>query len=217
MSSENPALVDGRVSRRRLSLSSFALLLMLVVWPVGIAKADDAVEARNFIESLADKAIKTLAIKGISRTERSVRFRKLLTRNFDIKTIGRWVLGRFWRHASSAQKKEYLKLFENLIVGTYADRFERYAGEKLVIVKTLSQSDKDMVVYTKIARQTSDAPLKVDWRVRRRGGNLAIVDIIVEGVSMGQTQRSEFASAIRRDGGLDGFIAELKKRVDERS
>jgi phospholipid transport system substrate-binding protein len=81
----------------------------------------------------------------------------------------------------------------------------------------LSLSDKDVLVYTKIVRPTSDALLKVDWRVRRRGGNLAIVDVIVQGVSMGQTQRSEFASAIRRDGGLDGFIAELKKRVDKPS
>ena len=84
-------------------------------------------------------------------------------------------------------------------------------------MKALSQSDKDVVVYTKIARPTSEALLMVDWRVRRRGGNFAIVDVIVEGVSMGQTQRSEFASSIRRDGGLDGFIAELKKRVDSQS
>ncbi len=217
MFSENPAFIDNRRIRRPLSFAFGVLILMQLVLPFGLAKADDAVDARNFIETLADQTIQTLAVKGISRTERVARFRKLLTRNFDIETIGRWVLGRFWRHANIAQKKEYLKLFENLIVGTYADRFERYAGEKLLIVKALSQSDKDVVVYTKIARPTSEAPLKVDWRVRLRGGNFVIVDVIVEGVSMGQTQRSEFASAIRRDGGLDGFIAELKKRVDSQS
>jgi phospholipid transport system substrate-binding protein len=217
MSSQYSALIDSLASRRQFSFAFGALILMLLVFPFGATKADDAVNARNFIETHAEHTLQTLTVKGISRTERVARFRKLLTRNFDIETIGRWVLGRYWRRANIAQQKQYLKHFENLIVGTYADRFERYAGEKLVIVKALSQSDKDVVVYTKIARPTSEALLMVDWRVRRRGGNFAIVDVIVEGVSMGQTQRSEFASSIRRDGGLDGFIAELKKRVDSQS
>jgi ABC-type transporter MlaC component len=38
---------------------------------------------------------------------------------------------------------------------------------------------------------------------------------MAEGVSMGQTQRSEFSSVIRNNGGtIDGLLAELSKRAN---
>ncbi|HJO97653.1 MAG TPA: ABC transporter substrate-binding protein [Rhodospirillales bacterium] len=46
-----------------------------------------------------------------------------------------------------------------------------------------------------------------------RNGSYLIIDVMVEGVSMGQTQRSEFASVIRRNGGeVKGLIAKLRDR-----
>jgi phospholipid transport system substrate-binding protein len=57
-------------------------------------------------------------------------------------------------------------------------------------------------------------PLKVNWRVRARGENFKIIDIIVEGISMGQTQRSEFASVIRQNGGdIENLLSLLRKRL----
>ena len=53
--------------------------------------------------------------------------------------------------------------------------------------------------------------VQVDWRVRNKGGSYKIVDVLVAGVSMSVTQRSDFASVIQRGGGnVDALIAELK-------
>ncbi|MDP6403471.1 MAG: N-acetylneuraminate synthase family protein, partial [SAR202 cluster bacterium] len=45
-----------------------------------------------------------------------------------VETIGQFVLGRYWRKATEAERREYLKLFEDLIVETYVDRFTKYTG-----------------------------------------------------------------------------------------
>jgi len=59
-------------------------------------------------------------------------------------------------------------------------------------------------------------PLKVDWRVRSKGGTYTIIDVMVEGISMIMTQKSEFSSFIKSSGGeFKNLLAELKKRVDE--
>jgi phospholipid transport system substrate-binding protein len=43
---------------------------------------------------------------------------------------------------------------------------------------------------------------------------MKIVDVYVEGVSLGQTQRSEFASVIRNTGGkVAGLLDEMRRRV----
>jgi phospholipid transport system substrate-binding protein len=56
-------------------------------------------------------------------------------------------------------------------------------------------------------------PLKVDWRIRERGdGDLVAIDVIIEGISLVVTQRSEFSAVIERSG-MDGLLAELRQRV----
>jgi phospholipid transport system substrate-binding protein len=48
--------------------------------------------------------------------------------------------------------------------------------------------------------------------LRRAADNFAIVDIVVEGVSMGVTQRSVLASAIQERGGVNGLIEALRTK-----
>ena len=61
---------------------------------------------------------------------------------------------------------------------------------------------------------TTSKPLRVIWRLRQRDGHYRIIDLMVEGVSLVQTQRQEFVSFIRANGGnVDKLIAELKQRT----
>ena len=100
-------------------------------------REDPGKNAEQFISGLADQAVEALTNTDISKQDRAKRFRVMLTDNFAIKTIARWVLGRHWKKASDAEKTEYLHLFEELLVVTYVDRFSSYSGESLKIVKSL--------------------------------------------------------------------------------
>ncbi len=55
--------------------------------------------------------------------------------------------------------------------------------------------------------------MAVDWRVRQVGGGYKVVDILVEGVSMALTQRSDFASVIQRGGGdIEVLLEQLRQK-----
>lgn len=203
------------VTRRKL-LAGWAVLALAASGFPGAVRAEGFTDdARIFIESLAEQAIESLTRGNVPRPERVVRFRAILDKYFDVKTIGRWVLGRHWKKATEDERAEYLELFEQLLVDTYVDRFTEYAGKNpLSVTKTLAKKGSDIIVYSNIERSEGGKPVRVDWRVRARGGEFKIVDIMVEGISMGQTQRSEFASVIRRNGGkIDGLLSELRKRA----
>lgn len=173
---------------------------------------DADARAGKFIEALADKAIAALTEEAVSREDRETRFRGLLDEHFAVDTIGRWVLGRYWNSASEAERREYLDLFEELIVVTYVDRFNSYSGEQLTVSRTVPATGGDLLVNSQIARPAGGEPLDVVWRVRDYGGQFKIVDVIVAGVSMGQTQRAEFASVIRRTGGqVEGLLGKLRE------
>ncbi len=179
------------------------------------ARADDFGDgAKKFIEILTSDAISMLTVENISKTERADLFRRLMNKNFAIKGIAKFVLGRHWRKATEPEKKEYLQLFEDLLVVTYADRFSKYSGEKLLVNNSEVRGKGDALVHTIMIRVDGAKPLKVAWRVRGKDGIYKIVDIMVEGISMVVTQKSEFASFLKQnDGSLGALLSELRKRI----
>lgn len=201
--------------RRTMLSVLFAAFVAVAVPPVQALADHDGQGPTAFIEGLADEAVKALTDKDTTREERVVRFRSLLNHNFNVPLIGKWVLGRHWRSANPAEKAEYMSLFEDLIVITYVEYFDQYSGEALKVVKTITDPGKDSVIYTHLMRPSGDA-IRVDWRVRQDNESFKIIDVYVEGSSMGQTQRSQFASLIRKNGGkLEGLIKALRSKVAE--
>lgn len=207
-----------RISSFELSRRSIiASALMLAICPGfarGAVAADDSQQAQAFIETLVDKAIRDLTPGDLSREERISRARTLLNENFALPTIARFVLGASWRTSSDAQRAEFVSVFKEFIVLSYVDRFARYSGEKLVITKTVTDAASgDVIVQSQVDRPGNQS-VNVGWRVRKIGGVFQIVDVIVEGVSMGQTQRSEFASVIRNNNGsVDALMDEMRARI----
>jgi phospholipid transport system substrate-binding protein len=191
------------------------LLLGLFLLPDHARSDEKADQAGKFIANLAEEAVDALTEPDISREERETRFKKFLNEHFAVNTIGQWVLGRYWRMATLEQRKEYLNLFEQMLVVTYVSRFQRYSGETLNVQKTLvDDKSGDAMVFSELKRRDGQAVASVGWRLRSMGDSLKIVDVLVEGVSMGQTQRSDFASVIRRHGGeIEGLLAEMRDRV----
>lgn len=203
-------------NRRRIpeALVGLALIVALAV-PAGGASASELEErADKFIRSLAGQAIESLTKKGTSREVRIQRFRELFNENFAVRSIGKFVLGRHWRKATDAEKTEYMGLFEDLMVISYVDTFQRYAGENLSVTRTRPDKAKIVTVFTDIVRPGATKPAKVLWRVGDSGDSLKILDVIVEGISLGQTLRADFGSIIRRkQGRVAGLIKELRLKT----
>jgi phospholipid transport system substrate-binding protein len=192
-----------------------ALSTLLISVHYASVRADDFTDgAEKFIVSLADDAISSLTSKSLTEKERQKQFRVLLNSYFDINGIGKWALGRYWRKTSKSERSEYLVLFENLIVSTYANRFSQYTKEKLT-VKGSSSRGKFALVKSQI-NGGKEKPIRIEWRVTFPDGNYKIFDIVVEGVSMVRTQRSEFSSVIRRNGGkISVLLAALRKKTNK--
>ena len=205
------------MAKMKLATRAIATLVTLSILLISVhyasVRADDFTNgAEQFIKSLADDATSSLTSETLTEKERQKQFRGLLNSYFDINGIGKWVLGRYWRKTSKNERLEYLVLFENLVVGTYANRFNKYKKEKLT-VKSSSRRGKFALVKSQI-NGGKEKPIRIEWRVTRPNVNYKIFDIVIEGVSMIRTQRSEFSSVIRRNGGkVSVLLAALRKKT----
>jgi len=191
------------------AFSGAVLLALGVTAPASATDLEGGSEA--FVKSLAEKAINSLASKDAERAERIQRFREMFTENFAVNSIGKFVLGRYWKKTSDDERKEYLSLFEDLMVVSYVDRFAQYAGESLKVTKTRGENKNTATVFSEIERPGGAKAIRVNWRVGTNGTIYKILDVVVEGTSMSNTLRSDFGSIIRKNGGkVAGLIVELR-------
>ncbi len=174
--------------------------------------------AGKFIQDLGNNAIAIIKDKSLTQDQRDSKYRDLLHAAFDLPTIGHFVIGRAWNTATPEQQQEYQKLFEDLVIKIYGDRLNFYAGEGFKVSSARPESDKDTVVLSQITHADGSSATPVDWRVRDDNGKLAIVDVVVDGVSQSITQRQEYAAIIQRDGGkIDGLLTLMRQRVQANS
>ena len=181
----------------------------------GVSVKADSIEdgSRQFIQVMADQAIQSLRADGLAQAERVKRFRVLFNDNFAVKSIGKFALGRYWRKANDGEKKEYLSLFEDLMVISYVDRFGSYAGNALKLKNARTENKTTVTVFSEIKRPGGAKPIHIDWRVGTNGTIYKVLDVVVEGASMSSTMRSDFGSIIRqKNGKVSGLIDELKKK-----
>ncbi|MDR3424453.1 MAG: ABC transporter substrate-binding protein [Alphaproteobacteria bacterium] len=172
--------------------------------------------AGKFIQELGDRAIKIIADKQISPEQRSEEFSKILNDSFDLRTIGRFVIGRTWNVATPEQQSDYMKLFKALVIKDYGDRMAMYAGEGFGVVGTRPESEMDTTVLSQITHPDGSPPTEIDWRVRQKDGKMGVIDVVVEGVSLSVTQKQEYASIIQQDGGrIDGLLQKMRNQLKE--
>ena len=176
----------------------------------------DSAGAIAFMNQLWDRAVELLDNKA-DPAVRQARFRQLFHDEFHGAGIARFVLGRYWRSAGEDERQEFLKLFEDYVALVYTARVANFGGQTFKVRGTRSDGD-GVIVSTDVISPGSTSPLRIDWRLVADNGRYKVDDVIVEGVSMAVTQRSEFASIIQRNGGqLAGLITIMreKSRLDQ--
>lgn len=199
--------------RRRQFLASATVVAAGLGMPSTVMAQSGDGEAGAFIQSLGNEAVRTFSDKSLTREQALQRFQPLLRKGFDVPYIGRWVLGHHWNQATEQQQGDYQRLFEQLIIKTYAGRFLEYSGETFKVAGSRPENATDAIVTSQIIRP-SGPPVNLEWRVRRRDGQHKIIDVAVEGISMGVTQRQEFAAVIQQNGGkVEGLIQALRQKV----
>jgi phospholipid transport system substrate-binding protein len=167
-----------------------------------------------YVMEITKNAINVLTDASVDQNNKEVRFGELFDKNFDVPSISRFVLGKYWKQSSLDQKKKFIKAFRNYIVKTYSSRFNEYSGEQLTLLNFENESNpKIFIVHTGLERDGATM-IKVDWRIGKKKDSYVILDIIIEGISLAVTQRAEFVSVIdQNDGSIDKLISLLKERT----
>ena len=196
---------------KKFIITFFCGLFMLT----GTANADiNAAEAENFVKNTTQEGLVGIINAKASQAERDARFEKLFNSALDLKFIGRFVLGRYWKTASDEQRDRFIDVYRKLNVKTWSKRFDEFKGKEFIFKGTSPSSSANQIFVNSVVPMEQAQPATVVWRVKEENGKFKIVDIIIENVSLAITARNEYTAFIKKSPkGLDGLIADLEQKI----
>ena len=132
---------------------------------------------------------------------------------FNFPLISRLVLGKgTWEGATDQQKKEFIHEFTTLLVRTYAKALQEYSDQNVVFLPANNSPGSKLVeIKTEVTGKASSKKTPINYRMYLSDGNWKVLDLVVDGISLVNSYRGEYASIVRQDG-LDGLIAKMKEK-----
>lgn len=220
-----------RASAAALGVLTCAVPLLLALSPsAGLAQAAAASEARaaasppaavaptasspipvieSFHAGLLQimKDAKTLGFLG-----RIERLEPLMAKTFDLEFMASKTVGRHWAPLSPADKQRWSETFTRFTTANYAGRFTGFTGEQFVTLGVDDAGRGTRLVRTKII-VPGDEEVQLNYRVIQKNGAWRVIDVYLDGkVSELALRRSEYASALKRDG-FEQLVASVETKI----
>lgn len=135
----------------------------------------------------------------------------IIVPHFDLQGMARAVVSRdVWMQASPEQRNQFTRQFTTLLVRTYSSALASYSNETVEFMPSRNAGGGRAQINSQIVRQGAPA-ITVNYRLALVGSNWKIYDFTVEGVSLLESYRTQFADVLSQGGGLQGLINKLSQ------
>lgn len=165
-------------------------------------------QARGLIDKAISEVNATIN-SGKSEQQMYGDFERIFLTYADVPTIARSALGVASKSASAAQMTAFTSAYTGYLSRKYGRRFREFIGGKIEVTDAKPYKSYFEVVST--ATLQGEAPFDLRWWVGDKSGRQLFFNIIIEGVNMLGSERTEVGALLDRSGGnLDKLIAQLK-------
>ena len=201
--------------RRRLVVMVLRTMLV-AVWLVSAMVPGYAGAPTDLMKATIDDVLRIVRENELKQPSRADERRQMLERaveaRFDYQEMSRRALGAPWNALSDQEKQEFVTLFRTLLTNSYADKIETYSGEGVQYVNERLM-DKDYAeVRTKVLSGKTEIPL--DYRLINKANDWRVYDVVVDGVSLVNNYRGQFAKIIRSSSYAD-LVEQLRKKSEK--
>ena len=162
--------------------------------------------------SLIDKAISEVnAIINSGKSEQQMYgdFERIFVTYADVAAIARSALGTASKTATPAQMAAFTAAYQGYISRKYGRRFREFIGGKIEVTDAKPYKSYYEVIST--ATLQGQPPFDLRWWVGDKSGRQLFFNIIIEGVNMLASERTEVGALLDANGGdMAKLIATLK-------
>jgi phospholipid transport system substrate-binding protein len=165
-----------------------------------LAAAAWAGQVSDQIKQKVDRTLKVLGDQSLNapgmETKRRQTLRAIADEIFDWEEMAKRSLGIHWKERTPEEKKEFVKLFADLLDRTYMGKIEKYSGEKIAY-DSETIDGKYALLESKILTK-NDTEVAVNYWLMNKNGTWWVYDVSVEGVSLIKNYRTQFNEILAR-------------------
>lgn len=181
------------------SFLALAALVLGMTWEAVFAASSPV----PMLEQRSNQIIQSLkANRAILKTNPQVigqAVRQYLLPSVDVRGMARSVLGRnAWNKATRSEQAEFTKLFTNLVIRTYTRPLMQYTDEKVKFFPVAAQSNPKFARVNSVIIRPSGQTIPLNYSMVNTDGSWKVYDLSVEGVSLLQSFRTQFADVLHQ-------------------
>jgi phospholipid transport system substrate-binding protein len=160
------------------------------------------------LDVLRDPALKADSTKETKKEK----LRSIYGGMFDEVELSKRTLARNWNKLNTAQRHEFVQLYQEVLEKAYIDKILSYTNEKIAYERETKLTENQAEVQTEII--TSSKKIPVSYRVILSGGSWKVYDVIIENVSLVQNYRTQFNNILEKNS-PEQLLEILRKKVKE--
>jgi len=188
---------------------------LLLALAFSAAFAQQAAKPEDLVRKVTDDVL--AAIKSDKDLQAGDRHKALalaeqkVLPHIDFAEMTRLAVGRAWASASPEQQKKLVTEFRAMLVRIYSNAIDAYRGQTMRVQPiNMAPGATEVTVRNQYLRP-GQAPVAVDYAMRKTPEGWKIYDITVEGMSLVLTYRGEF-DQVTRQSGVDGLLKRLAEK-----
>ena len=166
-------------------------------------------EAEKSLQTTVNSVLECLK-NGDSKQAKRSYIMNTINGAFDFPLMSRLSLGReSYYKLSEDEKAQYTDLYVKQLQDSYLDKLELYSNEKITFEKASTEKGK-IIIPTKVLSGTET--ISMDYKMYKgKDGSWKIFDVVIEGISIIQTYRSQYTSILK-----NGTVSDLFARMKEK-
>ncbi len=183
---------------------------LLTVQAAQLSTGQNATEAvkrtiTDLIAVLDDEALKQPG----RADERRHKIEDVIRRGVDYEEMAKRALGRPWLALSEQDRQEFVSLFVQLLRDSFAGRITEHHDEQ---VDYLSEQREDLYAEVRTHLKGRKIETPIDFRLISHGTEWRVYDVVIDGASIVNNYRSQFASIIR-EVSYAGLVQKMKQKA----
>jgi len=133
----------------------------------------------------------------------------------DFVEMAKWVVGRnAWKAADIATQKAFVQAFKTMVVRTYAKSLLEYTDQTIDFLPLRETVGSQQRIQASSIIKSDNQTVHIDYYLLREGSEWKIYDIVIEGVSLVQGYRAQFADDVQQ-GGVSAVVAAIRRHNEE--
>ena len=196
-----------------------ATLALLMLVSAGFAQA--AQDPRELVQETVERMTSRIDAER-ERLEKDESYARELVREelvplVDFKRITRMVMGEHFDQASRDQKYEFLEVFKNSLINTYASGVTLYQGQEIRVLPMREEDRKGNYARVRLEGTTNDGKvIPVFFTLFQSDDQWKVVNVYVNGLDLRDVYRAQFAQSMQQLGDLDKVIDSWSAESAER-